>query len=624
MSNTYTISNAIDFNSAQAHLKKTENRQAERTDLNHEEHTSKLILHELLRILNTGSVTPRFQVILDLQNNQILGFEALIRGPSGSPLHSPIKLLQAAATHQLGTPIEHLCRRVILETYCGLGLSGKLFINVSPECLILKDAEFEETLKLAATLGIRPNSIVIELTEYQPTHDYDALIDAVKHYRNMGFQIAIDDLGEGFSSLRLWSEIKPDYVKIDMHFVQGIDKDPVKRQFVRSIQEIAKQSSTKVIAEGIETQAELESIAEIGIRYGQGYFIARPHATPTTTISAEVIQVLGTRVHREKIEHQLVGSSCITEIMQLPTTVASKTLSSEVEALFLQHEKLKVIPIVDEGSPIGIINRHTMVDRFARPYQRELYGRKPCTVFMEKDLLLVDYRTDIQKLSQAIVNAETDQLMNGILITRDQRYLGMVSGADLLRAITKLQIDAARHANPLTQLPGNVPINQHIDQLLANEREFTACYCDLDHFKPFNDVYGYQRGDVVIEMTGRLLQHHVNTQVDFVGHIGGDDFVIIFESEDWESRCHNLLAAFKSQIAQFYSHEDRERGGYLAENRQGKKVFHSLISLSIGAVPIKGEFCSHHQVSVAMADAKKQAKKCFGNHLFIDRRSGNK
>lgn len=624
MSNTPTISHTIDFKQSQTPPRNFESRPTERVEISLESQASSLILQELLRILNTGDVTPRFQAILDLQTKHILGFEALIRGPSGSPLHGPIKLLQAAATHHLTAPTEHLCRRITLETFCSLGLPGKLFINVSPECLILKDAEFRETLQLAASLGISPNRIVIELTEYQPTHDYDALIDAVMHYRSLGFQIAIDDLGEGFSSLRLWSEIKPDYVKIDMHFIQGIDKDPVKRQFVRSIQEIAKQSSTKVIAEGIETQAELESVAEIGISYGQGYFIARPHATPTTTISAEVIQILGTRIQRGKSEHQFVNSSCITEIMQLPTTVSSKTMSSDVEALFLHHEKLKVIPIVDDGKPIGIINRHTMVDRFARPYQRELYGRKPCTIFMEKDLLLVDYRTDIQKLSQAIVNAESDQLMNGILITREQRYMGMVSGADLLRAITKLQIDAARHANPLTQLPGNVPINQHIDRLLADKRPFTACYCDLDHFKPFNDVYGYQRGDVVIEMTGRLLRQHIEPNLDFVGHIGGDDFVLVFESLDWESRCQKLLAAFQSQIAQFYSHEDRERGGYIAENRQGKKVFHSLISLSIGAVPIQGDFESHHQVSVAMADAKKQAKKCFGNHLFIDRRTGNK
>lgn len=577
--------------------------------------------NELIHILESKAVSPRFQAIMDLQSGQILGFEALSRGPSGSPLHAPIKLFQAAADHGMSVAIEHLCREVILERHQALKLPGKLFLNVSPECLMRRDTRLEESLNTAGALGIAPDRIVIELTEYQPTHDYALLADAVQHYQAMGFQIAIDDLGEGFSSLRLWSELKPDYVKIDMHFVQGIDKDPVKAQFVRSIQSIARQSSTKVIAEGIETHAELLAVEDLGIACGQGYFIARPHPTPSCTISAEVMQSLGPQLRRRSEAAARPSSGYITEIMQCPITVSSKTLSSEVENLFLQNEKLKVIPIVDHGKPVGIINRHTMVDRFARPYQRELYGRKACTVFMEKDLIIVDHHTGIEQLSIAILEADPDQLMNGLVITREENYLGMASGADLLRALTKMQIDAARHANPLTQLPGNVPINQKIDQLLDTQKPFVACYCDLDHFKPFNDVYGYQRGDEVIELTGRLLRQHINGQLDFLGHIGGDDFVILFQSEDWESKCSTLLQEFANAILAFYSHEDRERGGYLAENRQGKKVFHALISLSIGAVAIEHtSFQSHHQVSVAMAEAKKQAKKSFGNSLFVDRR----
>ena len=96
--------------------------------------------------------------------------------------------------------------------------------------------------------------VIIELTESHPVYDYHQLKEAVTHCRRLGFQIAIDDLGEGFSSLRLWSEVRPDFVKIDMHFIQEIQLDPMKRQFVRSIQEIAQQSGCKVIAEGTPSQ----------------------------------------------------------------------------------------------------------------------------------------------------------------------------------------------------------------------------------------------------------------------------------------------------------------------------------------------------------------------------------
>ena len=227
-------------------------------------HMQNSVLFQLHRIIRERQLSARFQPIIQMENGQILGYEGLIRGPSDSALHSPINLFQAAAEHKLSVTVEHLCRRIVLEQFQALNLPGKLFLNVSPECLLQRDARHGETLDYIHEIGINPERVIIELTEYQPTHDYALLYEAVLHYRDMGFEIAIDDLGEGFSSLRLWSELQPEFVKIDMHFIQGIDKDSVKRQFVRSIQSIAEKSGSKVVAEGIETQAELLTLLDLG------------------------------------------------------------------------------------------------------------------------------------------------------------------------------------------------------------------------------------------------------------------------------------------------------------------------------------------------------------------------
>ena len=97
--------------------------------------------------------------------------------------------------------------------------------------------------------------------------------------------------------------------------------------------------------------------------------------------------------------------------------------------------------------------------------------------------------------------------------------------------------------------------------------------------------------------------------------------MILFQSEDWEARCQAMLDQFALAIEDFYSIDDRERGGYISEDRQGKKVFYPLISLSIGAVRVEpGQYHSHHQIATAATDAKKQAKKIHGNSLFLDRR----
>jgi len=243
---------------------------------------------ELLEILARRQLSALFQPIVDLRSGAIIAYEGLIRGPSDSALHAPLQLFKVARACGLSVEVEHLCRRVVLERYAELQLPGKLFLNVSPDMLLQRDARHGETLGIIQQLGIAPEQVIIELTENQPTYDYAAMREAVRHYRAMGFQIAIDDLGEGFASLRLWSELLPEFVKIDMHFIQGIHQDPVKLQFVRSIQGIAEKSATRVIAEGIETADEPLALGETGVALGQGYHLGRPASQPLRAIPSQV------------------------------------------------------------------------------------------------------------------------------------------------------------------------------------------------------------------------------------------------------------------------------------------------------------------------------------------------
>jgi diguanylate cyclase (GGDEF)-like protein len=572
-------------------------------------------------ILARRQLSALFQPIVHMQTGEIIAYEGLIRGPSDSPLHSPMNLFKAARANGLTVEVEHLCRKVVLERFAELDLPGKLFLNVSPESLLQRDARHGETLEVIHQIGINPERVIIELTENQPTYDYDLMRDAVLHYRKMGFQIAIDDLGEGFSSLRLWSELRPEYVKIDMHFIQGINHDPVKLQFVRSIQEIAEKSNTRVIAEGIETQPELLVLRDVGVAFGQGYHLGRPHPTPARTAPAEVVKTLarnGVAVYPQRGADK---QATICKLLHEVQAVSTGMNNNEVYEIFQRNPELLIIPVVDDGVPQGLISRFVMIEHFARPYERELYGRKSCRQFMDQTPLIADRATSLQELSFRMAQADAHHLFNGFIITDQGRYLGMGTGHDLMREITQMQINAARYANPLTQLPGNVPITEHIDRLLESGARFWVCYFDLDHFKPFNDVYGYRRGDDVIQLTGNLLTSYCDPDRDFVGHIGGDDFMVLFQSEDWEQRCQHVLDEFSRKVLDFYSTEDRDRGGYISEDRQGKKVFYSLMSLSIGAIRVEPQqYYTHHQIATAAAESKKQAKKIFGNSLFLDRR----
>jgi EAL domain-containing protein (putative c-di-GMP-specific phosphodiesterase class I) len=246
-------------------------------------------LHE---ILHQRKLSALFQPIIDMRSGEIAGYEGLIRGPADSPLHSPFNLFAAAKRYGLALETEMLSRQIVLETFANLDLPGNLFLNVSPETLTHPHFKNGKTLDFMMEVGIAPERVIIELTENQPTYDFATMCSALRHYRSMGFKIALDDLGEGFSSLRLWSELRPDIVKIDMHFVQGVDANPVKLQFLKSIQCIAESCGTHVVAEGVETEAELRAVKEIGIVFGQGYFLARPSPIPKLAVAPEIAHII--------------------------------------------------------------------------------------------------------------------------------------------------------------------------------------------------------------------------------------------------------------------------------------------------------------------------------------------
>lgn len=564
-----------------------------------------------------------FQPIVELAGAEIHGYEGLIRGPDGTPFGGPLALFEAARVHGRTVEIEHLCREVVLSTFAEHGMAHKLFLNVSPEALVQPNMRNGATLRYLQQLGLDCRDVVIELTESTPDCNYDLLREATEHYRGMGFSIALDDLGEGFSGLRKWSELRPDYVKVDKHFIRGIDRDAVKLQFVQSIQQIAENVGCRVIAEGIESATELAVVRDLKIAYGQGYFLGRPQRLPQARLSAEAAVALGSL--RVSVFPVLLGlhrrQDTVSKLLKPVTPVLPDTSNEAVFAIFEADPNLYSLPVVQGDVPVGLISRYAMVDGFARPYRRELYGRRACELFMDRRPLVVDHAMSLHALSDLITNIEPHHLSNGFIITDHGRYLGVGSGHDLLREITQMQIDSARHANPLTQLPGNVPINEHIDRLLQHGARFWACYVDVDNFKPYNDVYGFRRGDDLIRCLGRLLREAVATEIDFVGHVGGDDFVMLLQSEDWEARCRAILDGFAGAVGSFYRAEDLLRGGIEAEDRRGCRVVHELATLSIGVVQVEPDmFHSHHEVAAAMTVAKKQAKKMPGNTVFLERR----
>lgn len=563
-----------------------------------------------------------FQPILDMRHGNIYGYEALTRGPDGSPLESPFELFSRAHQFGLGAELEQLAVRRAIEQFGRLGLGGKLFVNFSPSALAAERIDIGAIVTLLARHRLVPKQVVIELSENGALRDSEPAWQELLVCRALGFGIAIDDLGEGFSSLRLWSELRPEYVKVDKHFVQDIQRDPLKLQMVRSIQQIAQAAGSSIIAEGIEEEAAFQTVRDLGIRHGQGYLIGRPAAQPEVNAPAELWSRLsGAPIPVFPVQGSSVNRVTARRLVRAVEPIDPGTQNDVAYARFENDPELQVIPVVEDGIPRGIVNRLSVIDRFARPYRRELYGKRPCSIFMNASPVVVELDTSIQEISALVATGDRQALFDGFIVVENGRYAGIGTAQDLMREITELQITAARYANPLTLLPGNVPIAEHVERLVASGCPFAACYADLDNFKPFNDVFGYQRGDEVLQLVARVLAEVSDPHIDFVGHVGGDDFVVLMQSPDWEERCRRALAIFGERIAAQFGEEDHARGGFFAEDRLGRRQLFPLMTLSIGAVPAEpGTFESHAQVAAAATEAKHMAKRESGSSLFIERR----
>ena len=563
-----------------------------------------------------------FQPILDLRHGRIYGYEALTRGPSGSRFESPVGLFRLARQHGHSHEMELVAVRCAVERFAALGAAGKLFVNFSPLVLAERREDPEDLVALLRAHGMAPKQLVIELTEND-----GALLDSKTAWsellrcRDLGFGIAIDDLGEGFSSLRLWSELRPEYVKVDKHFIQSIHGNPIKLQMVRAMQQIAQVSGASVIAEGIELEADFQTVRDLGIRHGQGFLIGHPAASAQGDAVEVWSRLSAGPVLAFPVPGRSVNRVSARKLMRPIAPVAPQTENDVVFGRFETDPELQMIPVVDGRKPVGIVNRHSLLDRFARPYRREIFGKRPCSMLMNADPVLVDADTSIQELSFLVADSGQRAMLDGFIVVEDGEYAGIGNAQDLIREMTELQIAAARYANPLTLLPGNVPIAEHIERLLSRGCRFVACYCDLNDFKPFNDVFGYQHGDEAIRLTASVLADACDPGIDFVGHIGGDDFVLVLQSEDWEARCRAILSSFESRVAALFSEEDRLRGHFVAEDRQGQLRNFPLLTLSIGAVAADtGTFGSHSEAAAAASEAKRMAKRARGNVLFVERR----
>lgn len=244
--------------------------------LQKEERKNATLVAELKRIIAEEDVSTVFQDILDLKSMEVVGYEAFTRGPKGTTFEKPGMMFAISHHSGLSTSLDRLCRKMALKNAERLPHGFKLFINLLPESLRDSDWLSGGLDELLWRSDIKLEDMVIELPEKFFIENSGELEEQIKALRQKGFSIAFDDIGTGYSSFQSITEAQPDYIKMDITLVRDIDKSLIKQDIMKSLVQIAKRIGASVMAEGVETEKELDAIKKAGVQYAQGFFFSYP------------------------------------------------------------------------------------------------------------------------------------------------------------------------------------------------------------------------------------------------------------------------------------------------------------------------------------------------------------
>lgn len=578
-------------------------------------------VEELKNIIGTQNIATLYQPIISLQTGEIFGYEALSRGPCNSSLHSPEVLFSLAEKAGYLYPLEKICRKLAIERFQGYLPEQKLFLNFNPE--IINDPNFAGgiTKQILEKKGLKQQNIVWEITERTSIKDFSTFKQALKHYRSQGYLIALDDAGAGYSSLQSIAELHPDFIKIDMSLVSGISRNPVKKALIETFVTFASKINAALIAEGIEEEEDLKTLKELGVTFGQGYLIARP-AFPLPQAKKEIIAFLG----NISLEKNIYNPEDIkaADLMVNALTCQPEIMTKSVLNYFKNNPDLNSIVIVSNDQPQGLVMRDKLYSRLASQYGVSLYWEKPISMLMDANPFKVEADISLSALAQSFRNRPHNKLYDDIIVMKGSRYLGTIPAQKLLDTLTEIKVELARITIPLTNLPGGPIIQEKLKQIVQAKKPFAVVYADLDNFKAYNDKYGFERGDEVIKLAALAIKHAVSehgTPEDFIGHVGGDDFVIITHPNVVDQLCQEIISYFDHKIKDLYDLPDRERGGILTLNRTGKLRLFPFTSISLVAVDnLNKNFSNHLEIGGILADLKKYAKSIEGSTYIRDRR----
>jgi len=540
---------------------------------------------ELAALLDHGRIATAFQPVVRLYDRSIIGYEALTRFSPGSLFSTPDELFAAASSLRMESAVDLACLRVALREAPSVGRAD-MFVNVLIGTLLSERHGLQALEDAVSEAGLDPSSIVLEFSERDPVPNLQRLQRIAAQLRSRGYRIAVDDAGAGHASMQVIAELRPEFMKVDRALVHAIDSHRARRGLLVSLLSFSGHIGARLVAEGVETERELETLLSLGVQYGQGWVLGRPVITrPLEGLSDDTVvdpdwfarhRLWRSPAPPPPAAHQVEPLLAAPEAEESPDL--AQALSDAALALQNEHDPLRilgvmsaqmsrVVPVAETAIYIADYEAQRFVpviatgpdrdamlaesfaldagitgwafakgtpehvpDTWAHPRARQIPG----TAVVQESLLLVPLIAGERKLG--IINCY-------------RLGVGRFSDAELKAATLFAHIAATAWRNaqlyaelreaavtdPLTGLYNNRWLRD------AGERDLASCIrdhttlslllLDTDHFKAVNDSSGHAAGDLVLQHVATRLRASVRAE-DAVVRYGGEEFVVLLRRCD--------------------------------------------------------------------------------------------
>ncbi|ACU38966.1 GGDEF domain-containing protein [Actinosynnema mirum] len=536
-----------------------------------------------------------FQPLFNLNTGGVVAVEALARPHDGTALD----LLQAAfrAGHLVDADVALACRAVRHAAEHEFGLP--LHVNLMSMTVAEQPEKLEPLLRALHEVGRSPDRLVVELGVPYTRTPRKALLAGVRWLRDAGVRVALDGVGDGDVPLALLTDVAPDQLKLDRGIVVGLPDDGGRAALLTALLGVCEQTGSVLVAEGVETEAQLAALRRAGVRMAQGDLLAPARRRPD--VAATIPSALAETADPEAVARttpnlRLAGPS-VTDFLHPATTLPETATAEEVREVLAAQPSVTGVVLVDgRGRPSWTLERNRFLLAVTGPFGHALHANREASRLADRPRA-VGARFSALELLEVVTHGDRERANDDLVVVdEDDKCLGVVRVADVVRGVAELKVEQAASMNPLTRLPGSESIAREVERRVLAGEVFAVGWLDVDSFKGVNDRAGFAAGDDLIRAVGRRLAEGVaGLSTVRVGHVGGDDFLLVAGLDE--------LIGFGAGVL------DSEFGV------DGLRVTLSLATL----VCATGSVGSYREVSRLLAPLKRQAKSLSGSSWVLGR-----